>query len=476
MNVTLRATVATLSLLGALGLQAAEFTLSNVSIGNNLQTSATIKLSEPAGDNGLQITVKSSDPSRLKLSKRPDATPAESIVISLQSGFGETPDFWMNGFGESGEVEYTVSAPGFSEGKGKVTLTPSAMLIVGPFRAPRFPTTTGAAPSRIIVYSARLNADKEFAEQQAVAGGISVDVELTSSEKKAGDFVQPKLTLTGGAPSAATEFKPAGPGSTTLTASVPKGFTTPPAKYAKVVAAVNLPGISITNEVMVGQNLQIAGNVGLGEAARAGGVKVTLTSEDETRLLLSKTATEVGAKSITIDIAENGIGAQYFLQALGKTGTVSYTAVAKGYQSRISKIALAPSGVVIAPKPYGPPDEAELFRKGGEEGSRGFVSHLSKKDKMPLAVWTAQLDPVTLRSADITVQPLRAGMALRVNVESSNQSVGKVTSPVEIKGGTEHGSSEFIPVGVGSTTISVTTPEGFTKSFNSTSVAALVKE
>lgn len=471
-----QATIATLSLLGALSVQGAEFTLPDVTIGNNLQTSATLKLSEPAGDNGLQITVKSDDPAKLRFSRRPDVAGTESIVISLQAGFGETPDFWLHGFAESGEATYTVSAPGFTGGKGKVTLSPSSLLIVGPFRAPRFPTTTGAAPSRIIVYSARLNDKKEFAEQQAIAGGISVDVELTSSEKKAGDFAQSKLTLAGGTPSAATEFRPAGPGSTTLTASVPKGFSPPPANYAKVVAAVSLPGISITNEVMIGQNLQIAGNVGLGEAARAGGVEVTLTSEDETQLVLSKTATEVGSKSITIRIAENGIGAQYFLQGLGKSGTVSYTAVAKGYQSRLSRVGLAPSGVVIAPKPYGPPDEAELFRKGNEEGARGFVSHLSKKAKMPLAVWTAQLDPVTLRSADITVQPLRAGMSLKINVESSNPQVGKVVSPVVIKGGEEHGSSEFTPLGLGSTTITVVTPDGFTKSFNSTTVAAMVKE
>ena len=132
---------------------------------------------------------------------------------------------------------------------------------------------------------------------------------------------------------------------------------------------------------------------------------------------------------------------------------------------------------MIAPSPYGPPDEAELFRKTGE-GARGFISHLSKgKDiKVPLSVWTAQLDPITLRSADITVQPLRAGMSITVNVESSNPASGKVKSPVVIKGGTEIGHSEFVPLTKGTTFITAITPSGFTKSTNSTTVEAIVKD
>jgi hypothetical protein len=293
--------------------------------------------------------------------------------------------------------------------------------------------------------------------------------------KEVGTVTPATVVFSGGSPNAVADFKPSKPGSTVLTAVMPAGFSPAPSNYAGVTAAVSLPGLALTDQVMIGQNLQIGANVGLGEFAGPNGVQVTLTSEDETQLLISKSATEVGAKSAVVTIAPNGVSSPFYLQALGKSGTVTYTASAKGFASRVAKVGLAPSGVVIAPKPYGPPDEAELFRKG-QEGSRGFVMHLEKKANMALAVWTAQLDPVTLRSADITVQPLRAGMNITVKVESNNPAVGTVGTSVLIKGGSEIGSTEFKPLTKGSTVITAFTPEGFTKSANSTSVEAIVKD
>ena len=58
---------------GAL-LSGAGLTLANMAVGSNLQAPATIKLSEPAPEGGLEVTITSEDPSRLKLSRRPDAS------------------------------------------------------------------------------------------------------------------------------------------------------------------------------------------------------------------------------------------------------------------------------------------------------------------------------------------------------------------------------------------------------------------
>ena len=461
---------------GAL-LSAAGLNLANVEVGSSLQTSATIKLSEPAPEGGLEVTLTSEDPSRLKLSRRPDATGTDSIVVKVAAGFNESTDFWLMGMAGEGEVAYTASARSFSSGRGIVTLTPSAIVMVGPFKATEFKTTTGAASSRLVLYSVRLTPSMEYAEQQAVAAGVSLDIEILSSTDGVGVISPSRVSIPGGTPNAISEFKPSKPGSTSITTSIPPGFSRPPTKYAVVVANVALPGLAITDQLLIGQNLQVGGNVGLGEAAGPGGVQVTLTSEDPAQLLISRSSTEVGQKSITLTVPPGAVSAHFTLQGLGKAGTATYTASARGYSSRIGKIGLAPSGVVIAPSPYGPPDEAELFRKTGE-GARGFISHLSKgKDlKVPLSVWTAQLDPITLRSADITVQPLRAGMSITVNVESSNPAFGKVKSPVVIKGGTEIGHSEFVPLTKGTTFITAVTPPGFTKSTNSTTVEAIVKD
>jgi hypothetical protein len=205
-------------------------------------------------------------------------------------------------------------------------------------------------------------------------------------------------------------------------------------------------------------------------------MEVTITSDDPKRLLVAVKPQDAGAESIKVRIPPGQVTSSFVLQALGNSGTATYSASAPGYLTRTAAITLAPSGVVVTPSTYGPPDEAELSRKESTETPRGFVSNLSKPEKMPLTVWTVQLEPVTLRSADVTVQQLRAGVTLEVALNSSNPSVGAVASPVRIPSGSDHAMTHFSPLGIGSTDISVVTPVGFTKSDNSTSVKAIVQK
>lgn len=462
------------SLLSCSLLSAAGLEMANATVGSNLQTFVTFKLSEPAPEGGLEVTLTSEDPKLLRLSNRPDVPGMPSMTMTVRPGFTESQDVYLHAFGSKGTVGYTATAKGMTKARGVVTLTPSSIVMVGPYKASKFRTTTGAALPRLALYSVRLTPEGEYAEQQAVAGGLDLELVLSSTKAEVGVVDPKKVYMAGGTPNTIADFKPGKPGVTMISVAMPPGFNPPPAKYPPVEATVALPGLALTESVMIGENLQIGANVGLGESAGPQGVEVTITSDDPTKLLVAAKPTDPGAKSVTIKVGPNGFSTSFYLQALAKSGTVSYTASAPGFAPRAAKVGLAPSGVVIAPKPYGPPDEAELFRKSGE-GNRGFVSHLERKVKMPLAVWTAQLDPVTLRSADITVQPLRAGMTIVVNVESSNPEAGSVISPVKIEGGHEMGSSEFTPLKAGETLITAITPAGFTKSANSTSVQAIVK-
>jgi hypothetical protein len=290
-----------------------------------------------------------------------------------------------------------------------------------------------------------------------------------------GKITSSQVLIAGGAADATTEFQPVAPGDTVLAVSVPPGFTAP-AKFAAITAGVMTPGISIANEIAVGQNLQLAGSVGLGEAAPASGVVVTLTSSSPGRLLLSPKADEVGSETIRVNIPAGGISAPYYLQALAGSGTVTYTASAPGYASRTGTVTLTPSGVVITPRAYGPPDEAEVLRAGGgADSARGFVTNLSGRAAMPLVVWMMQLDPVTKRGADITVQPLRAGLSVKVVLKSSDPGVGTVASPVTLVAGSDHAVTEFSPVKPGSTLISAIAPDGFITPANSPFLPALVR-
>ena len=454
-------------------LAAVELMPANVTAGQNLETPANIELSAAAPNGGLLITLTSSDPSMLLLSMRPDSAGSRTINIRVREGLSVSPEFFAQALGDSGTVTYTASAPGYESSTGSVTLGRSAILIASPFGFGKpLPTAAGALPSRIKVYSALLDSAGNLASEQPVRGALSVMVNVTSSSAAVGTITASPLTIDGGSSNAATEFQPVSSGETTLAVNVPPGFSAP-AQFAIVTAAVRLPSMTIIDEITIGENLEVPSNLRLGRPAPPGGVKLTLTSSDPSLLLLSTGSTSRGSKSITITIPAGGRGAGYCLQALGNSGMATYTVSAPGYLGRTGKVTLAPSGVFLGI--YGPPDEAEYFRQESADVPHGFMLNLSGRRSMPLTVYTTQLDPIHHRGADVTLQPLRAGLSLRVTLKNSDPTVGKISSTVTIPGGTgEALVGEFTALKAGSTIISVVTPEGFTTSGNSTSFKALV--
>ena len=168
--------------------------------------------------------------------------------------------------------------------------------------------------------------------------------------------------------------------------------------------------------------------------------------------------------------------ATYYIQGLSDSGEVTYSASAPGYRTRTAPIGLAPSGVMVVYSPYGPPDEAEVLRVAPPHEPRPFTASLSENKPKYLALWTVYLDPKTHRGADITAQPLRAGVAPIVELKTSNPAVGKVAQKVTLKSTMAYAATEFLPLSVGETEISVVTPNGFTTPANATSVTATVKD
>ena len=445
----------------------------NATVGSHLQVPAKIKLSEPAPDEGLQITLHSTDPTLLRISAAADKPGTASVVIRARPGNYETQEFWLQALGSSGKVTYTAEAPGRGSATGEVTLAPSGIVVRGPYRVAKFPTTTGAIPPKIRFTTARLDASGKFAEEQAAATDLRLEV--SNSNPSAGRLAETPVQIPAGESTAVVLLHPAGEGDATLTVKAPPGFSVP-AEEATITASVRRPGIVISEDLVIGQNLQVGGALALGELAPVGGLTVTLTSADPSRLLISASATEPGSKSVQIKFPAQKMATTYFLQALGNSGEVEYTATAPGFRTRTAVVKLAPSGITLTPYFQGPPDEAQVLKAEMTDGSHGFTMKQSDKDPMKLIVWTAQLDPKTHRSADITVQPLRAGLSLKVPLKNSNPAVGTTVSEVTIKGGLDHGTADFTPATAGVTEISVVTPEHFTVSANSTKVVGTIKK
>jgi len=447
----------------------------DLSVGKNLQASSTVTLLEAAPQEGLDITLRSSDPARLLLSKTPLEAGSPSIVLHVRAQFRESPEFWLQGQSDQGSVTCTASTSGYADAAATISLTPSAIVIAGPYRATELQTTIGAPPIRLMLATARLDASLNYAEEQLLAVNPEIAIQLTSSNKAAGSLVSTSVVIKMASSSAVTEFLATDRGETLLAAGPPPGFTKP-AQFAAVKAVVQFPGLAVSDHLRIGRDLQVAGVLSLGAAAPGAGVAVTLESADPQRLLLSNSATIPGSGSITVMIAKGGASSTYYLQALAGDGAVTYTAKAKGFRTRTAEVSLTPAGVVLTPAYQGPPDEAQVLRPsaGVGDGNHTVVADLKSNNKAPLMAWTVQLDPVTHRGADITVQPLRAGKALMIALTNSHPNVGRVPTPLKIAGGSEHSKAEFEALSTGSTVISVETPAGFTMSANSTSVTAVV--
>jgi hypothetical protein len=449
---------------------------SSATVGAYLEATATVNLDEAAPSGGLQITLTSNNPSQLQLSVKPNEPGSTSITVIVFEGFRRSPEFYVQGLANSGLATYTASAPGLTSGEATVTLLLSSIVIGGPLGLGKasFLTTTGSGPSVISVHSVAIDLSGNYVAQ-SIAGGRTVNVKISSSDESVGTIVAPEMTIVSGSGRARTEFRPVEPGNTRLTVGVPPGFTAPP-RFDAVSAIVKLPGIGITDGATVGQNLQITGVVSLGALARDGGVQVTLASDDPRRLLVSQTATANGSSAITITIPEGRNNASYYLHSLGSSGMATYTATAPGYSRRIGTVSLAPSGVVVV-GPLTLP-EGQLLRSDAAGGARqhGFVTSLRAGSPTPLSVYTVQLDPTSHRSADISIQALRPGMSVTVNLKSTNSSVGTVVSPVTIEAGSDHGATAFTPLAAGSTVISLLTPEGFVESRNDTTLKAIVTQ
>src|SRR5258708_5372243 len=332
-HVYLAATVAILAIKPCSLFSASTFALLEANVGSNLETAISVRLSEPAPEPGLDIALRSSDPAKLLFSKMPDQPGTSSFVVRVRPGFSQSQEFWVQGFGSPGTVSYSASAAGFGTESGMVTVSPSAVVIRGPWGGPKFVTTTGSAPSRITLTWVRLASTLKVAEEQYIAAGISVRVDVISSNPDAATIVESPLEMKGGTNMAATLLRPTGEGDTTLSVRVrlasgeTSGFSVP-AEFAAVVASVQKPRIAVSDDLVIGKNLQLGGVVALAEPAPASGLDVTLVSDDPTKLLISDSPTIIGTKSATLKFLPGKTFERYSLQALGDSGTVTYTATA----------------------------------------------------------------------------------------------------------------------------------------------------
>ncbi len=404
------------------------------------------------------ITLSSSDPTKLLLSATPDGTGSATITLVVPVGRSHSQDFYLYGLANSGTVQYSASASGFNGGAGIVTLAPSGFIMTGPggIGSTDFITTPQAGTAKITVSPVILDQFGGFIATQALAGPGSVNVAITSSNPTVGTVASP-VSVPGGASSVITFFQPLATGSTTLAAVTPAGFTTPN-DNTSVIARVFNQSLFITDGGTIGKNLEVPGFIIL-PAPVSDPVSITLTSNNPAFLKLSNSASAPGSTSIVIIVPPGASTAQYWLQSLVSSGTATYSSTAAGYVSRTGTVKFAPSGVAIS-------------------GQLGFsiLSGESYPATINLAGGPAPLT-ISVGVLDATgsnfqsTQPVSGGFGpLTVTLENNTPGVGTVPTQATITPGNDTVDVPFTPLKVGSATVSVLTPAGFTTSHQYTSV------
>jgi hypothetical protein len=263
-----------------------------------------------------------------------------------------------------------------------------------------------------------------------------------------GTIVGSPVTFNGNDTFKNVQFDPVAGGVSVIEVVTPTGFNfSTPASARSVTATVSTPAISFGGQT-IGRDLQVQTSLSLQAPAPTGGVQVTVTSAEPSRVLLATSATGQGSNQITLPVnaGASSSSTPIFIQALDGTGTVQVTASAPGYASQVATMTLAPSGFVISP-----------FQTGN------FTTTTFSPNT------TIQLAPALLNTSlnFVTTQTVRSGLTqitvpLTAVDRPGSSGVGTIVgSPAVFNGGDTFKNLQFDPAAAGLSDIQVGTPTGF---------------
>jgi len=413
-------------------------TVPNITVGKDLQGSGAVAFSVATGAS-TTVTISTSDTSKILLSNSATSKGSGTVTVTTAASTKNSPSFFVQGLTDTGTATITIKASGYQDTTATITLAPSGFIVENG-TSDTLNTSVFAADTTLTVVPAYLDpTTKNFLGTETIRGGFGTQtIKLANSDKSVGTISTSSVSLGAGIPSATFTFHPLATGTTNITATQPSGFTTP-ANFQAL--AVNVGNATIAmNPLTVGANLQAVDTIFLSDPAPSpGGVDVTITSSDPSKVVLSSDPTQAGAASTTVHVNGGTKGLpNFYVQALASSGTVTLTAKGTDLTDSTTTITLAPSGFVIV-------------NSSINSGSTG-----DSNVTLATSVLDGSLNPTGTRQA------VRPGAApASVVITSSNTGVATVTSPVSFAANASTATSTFHPVAAGNTTISIQTPTGF---------------
>ncbi len=337
---------------------------SAVTVGAGLQLS-TFAILGASEHGGVDVTITSSQPSRVLVSRDASTVGTASATVTVPNGQTFVTYYIHALESVTGSANVTISAPGFTGGSHAVDVVPSGIEIVNLNTAtttlsaddtgwyvqvglpcegntqlctvqnlrpggPLFVVSLALAPAQTPI--AQLRSDQPVATGQTVTKPIQPGIYHTQA-------------IVGGSSYGLT-FDPLAGGQTSVTATGPAGVLTMTTTGVRPVT-ISGPTISVQSAVTVGAGLQLSTFAILG-ASEHGGVDVTITSSQPSRVLVSRDASTVGTASATVTVPNGQTFVTYYIHALENvTGSANVTISAPGFTGGSHAVDVVPIGIEI---------------------------------------------------------------------------------------------------------------------------------
>jgi hypothetical protein len=406
--------------------------MSAATIGKDLQLAYVVTL-QTSQANPTTLTVTSLDPTKLLVSASPTVAGSSSAAIPVPANTTGVL-VYVQALQSSGTAALKASTPGFADGQANITLGSSGFFL----ETVDFGTTTLSSDTTISISTGLMDSSRNLSSRQPLRAGMSsVSVNVASSDTSKGTITSSPVVFSGNVGNLTTKFHPIAAGSSTISIDVPAGFTAP-SKTQQAIATITAPSLTM-NSLTIGKDLQTSAAAFLGANAPQGGVSVTITSQDPTKLLLSTNPAVVGSDHVVVQVTSGSSTPLFYLQALQNSGTVTLALSAPGFANGSAVVTLASSAFAFT--------------------ATSLSTTTISTDSL-LQIFTYYVDA---NGTPITAQNLRGGLApVNVVVASSDTNKGTIVdSPAVFSGNSGSASVHFHPLSAGSTILSIATPAGF---------------
>ena len=312
--------------------------ISDVTLGRDLQVQLplSVKTGSSVAPADLDVTLTSSDGSRLLISAAANSPGAASLTLHIGASQSILSQVYLQALDDRGTVTVQISAPGYRTTTATVTLAPTTFaanssplnlqLSGGPYsvQVRGVPAPASGTPS---YYTG-------FWTYTFRAGLTPFSIGVRALDSSVAGVTPARLNVSGGTGDMTLSVTANGAGATSLAFDVPAPYLAPPS----IPISVQGGQLNWYSVGPVGKDLQLS--VGLNGGNNYTGVKVT--SSDPARLLVSLTAGAPGQASVTL-----GQSGTVYLQALGDSGSATLTASGTGYTTASTPVQLVQTAVVL---------------------------------------------------------------------------------------------------------------------------------